>query len=504
MCCDVHHPYSTSCNPPEVPDTPPTKQPTLDAPDVLNNSPPSKQTTPTVFYDSEYEMVPIKFSVSGMPDVVNMRELKAEMLLVLKRVLTDLMEKVQDLKITNVEENLLLTMMPQNRRNAAQNGDYDVYYDVTVVRQPNKKFGPIIIAGLRDSYDVIIQEIEDCTNMKYFYYGVDLNWCTDNSGEQTFGVCSRTDERVLVKFRLANLPAELNLQNLIRQVIGFYKAILGGVEKLEIIDIEQQKVVDLSDGGDTAQDVFLDIVAVRKFDVADFGPAINDKLQSSKSDVLNRIQSYTDTSTDLDLNWCLNGDGAYAVCPQPHDSRFSLPNWAIITLTVVSVVLSSCICWCILAYMKQRDEFKNERNMVSYIHTGQNYNKERRPNRPPQPPRRRDRPMLQSHRPRDLRPPQYHETRSIRRLEEEEPPQHLMLTNDTTYLENMPSFVFDNGNGRPPPQLMLANGEDYVEDLSSKPDPDGEHESDVILEGPWFVDEESVLPPPRTRICNFG
>lgn len=513
VCCGVHHPYSLTCIPPEV---------------VL---PPPENT-----YDDEYEVVIIKFSINGLPKAMNMRELKAEMLIVLKRILIDLMEQVSNLSITNIEENLVMTLMPQNRRRNANadeviNSGYNVYYDVTVVRQPNKEFGPIIIAGLRDSYDIIVQEIEDYTNLKYFAFVTDLNWCTDDNGEQSFAICSRGDEIeiVPVKFRLADLPAELNVKDLVRQVIGFFKGTLVGVEKLEIVEIEENKVVDLSDGGDTIQDVFLDIVLVRKFDVIDFGPAINVKLQNSKNDILNRIQKYTDTSTDLDLNWCINGEGAYAVCPQSDDGgfAFALPTWAIITLAAVSVVLFICICWCILSYLRRRDEYKNERNMMSYLQTGKNYRKQQRPKH-----RQRQPPPPRLERPR---------TQSQGFSEEEDPPQRLMLANDTAYLENMPSFIYDNGDDHPrsmglpkeadPPQRllltkdtsyleqkpsfvfdnagpspktrMLTNGEDNDDgDLTtSKPDPEGEHYKSVLMleEGPSFAGEESILTPARRK-----
>ena len=46
-----------------------------------------------------------------------------------------------------------------------------------------------------------------------------------------------------------------------------------------------------------------------------------------------------------------------------------------------------------------------------------------------------------------------------------------------------------NGGGLPPPRpLMLLNGEQH-------PDPDGF----MVEDGNWFVDEESVLPPPNRR-----
>jgi len=231
--------------------------------------------------------------------------------------------------------------------------------------------------------------------------------------------------------------------------------------------------------GNDTKDIFFDIRLVRKFDIPDFGPAINDQLQGSKNDILDRIQSYIDTETDLGLNWYINDEGAYVVSPEAEEeSPFGLPIWASITLTVVSVVLLCCLCYCSMAYIKKRDKDKNERNMASYIRSGQNYSKRKKPTRQSrQPPRQRkrhridSRPMPQSHRPRGSRHKQYRmptnrrDTRSIGDSQDEE---YVQTSKDTEYqLENMSSFVFDNsGDGNRPPD---SHDEVYVH--TSRPAP---------------------------------
>ena len=95
--------------------------------------------------------------------------------------------------------------------------------------------------------------------------------------------------------------------------------------------------------------------------------------------------------------------------------------------------------------------------MVSYIKTGQQYSKpKKRPIRPPPlpplPPRD-SRPGLQ---PRGYQQ-RYYETRSEAKRD--------VSLNDTKYLENLPSFVFDYDNGPPPP--LNANDTKYLENMPS-------------------------------------
>jgi len=317
---------------------------------------------------------------------VSVQELKAEMMEVMRWVLTDLAKREQDLKITKVEENLVLTMMHDGEKGDADK--QEIYYDVTVVRHSYKNFGPMIIAGLRTDYDDILKHILDSFGMKYFVFGVDFIWCTDNGEEETnsFEMCSMTYETVTVDARLANIPQELDMEKLSDQMVLIYKFMLKGVKRLDIASIEKNIVNVTTDGeGNDTKDIYFDIQHVRKFGMSSFEPMINARLQNSKDDILDNIQRYTDAETDLGFEWYIDSMGSYAIKPEPKEEPvelFVLPNWAIITITVVSATFVFCCCWCITAFIKKREEMKNEMYMASYLE-GQNYGKPARPRPPP-------------------------------------------------------------------------------------------------------------------------
>lgn len=123
-CCTQNFPYSQVCNVIKGTDAP-TKYPTLAAAE-----------------EPEFEIVPIKFSVMGLPDDAKMRDLKNEMQDVLKRILTGLSEVFTDLKISKVEERAVIERnrnLKENSRSLAK--DVDVYFDVYVVNTSGKKWG---------------------------------------------------------------------------------------------------------------------------------------------------------------------------------------------------------------------------------------------------------------------------------------------------------------------------------------------------------------------------
>ena len=77
--------------------------------------------------DDPFEYVTIKFTVGDLPaDVVGSEDdagdLKAEMSFVMRRALTDLAEKVEILKVTSIEEDLVLTVMPTTTATTAAGG----------------------------------------------------------------------------------------------------------------------------------------------------------------------------------------------------------------------------------------------------------------------------------------------------------------------------------------------------------------------------------------------
>lgn len=498
----MNHPESTECNP-------------VDESTIIEDVP---------TYESEFEVVPIMFTISGLPDVINMRELKAEMLIILKRILVDLQKRVQNLKITNVQENLVLTVNGENENSS----DKDVYFDISVVRQSGTEWGPTIISGLKDSYDIIIEQVEEYTNTEYQGYGINFNFCTSEDGK-SFVVCSRNDEPIPVKFRLSNVPKEVDIDALIQQVMVIYKSILEeSVGNLEITSITQSNIVDLSSSDETAgvtKDVFLELVVLlveqTLFDGTSFTKPINDNLSASRNKIATGIQAYTDASTTLDLNWCIDEENAYnAACKKTQEPRYNwwwtygaggtmaLPNWAVVLLAVLCLVISCCIAWCIISWYQQTREYKNNRHLSrSYLEEEERKKRKQRRewNAPPPlwmqddlPP-----PRSQSHR-RSMKERKQRD--NIPRLTNgQKSQQQLMIQNgpirkeDTEYaLEHDASYVFDEHH--PMRQLTLTNGEDIEQMSKLERDPDGSILDDPMLQGggDWFVDEESA-PAQRYR-----
>ena len=175
ICCNKNFPYSTICN--AAPATAaPTKYPTIAAPE-----------------EDDMEIIPIKFDVDGLPNEIKMKELKVEMTTVLKRILLRLASRIPGLKISNVEEKIVMQRYNQRyllELDSEEEDDYNddgssdnwkwmydsekkkkqkhrnlsqsvtLYFNVYVVRDEDKKFGPLIITAIRDSYSEVLEQIQ--------------------------------------------------------------------------------------------------------------------------------------------------------------------------------------------------------------------------------------------------------------------------------------------------------------------------------------------------------
>jgi len=519
VCCNVEHPYSTSCNTSSQSDSTISQQ--------------QQQATED---DDIYEVIPIKFTLNNLPSDVDIRKLKEEMTTILKRILVDLQDRVQDLKVSNVQENLVLNVNSGDQQGSVSSGTVsrDVYFDVAVVKsQQQERWGPVIIAGIKDSYDIILDRIRQWTDEEYFGYNIGFNMCTEDNG--SFGMCTSKDERVPAKFRLSNVPIDygLDMSDLIQQVVLIYKNLLKEEDQLDIINIEVSNEINLSsDKGEeetVTKDVFLDIIMKPQPGISDFSQVAKKKLSTSRNEILDGIQSYTDsTYSDYNIDWCIDNENAYNAGGCPYSlstTTLLLPIWAIITIAVGSLIACIICCYIIRCSKRRRSDLKNDANLVSYIESGKLASKTeqqmaagkqratRRPSQAPLPPPRRrtidydNRPTSRSRRRTmdsyddDNRPrlsraqSKRSRSRSHRMLQQHD---DLPRKQDTDYyLENGESFVFDGVEMVDPPQVLAITngGDEVVDDLTEKPDPDGD--LGMMLEGKWFVDEEDIAPPKR-------
>ena len=147
----------------------------------------------------------------GLPSDLNNREmdeLHEEMGTVLKRILLRLSDRISGMKVSNVEQKILqqrqrgllrtatsssigmivndivkdITAQYQTRRRRLEQ-DITLYFNVYVVRDYDKKFGPLVIQEIRDSYEEVLEQIQAFADTKYFGSNLNLNWCTTQNGK---------------------------------------------------------------------------------------------------------------------------------------------------------------------------------------------------------------------------------------------------------------------------------------------------------------------------------
>ena len=141
-CCGNNFAYSETCDIQLESADQPTKHPTIEADE-----------------DDLYEVVPIKFDVAGLPDGVSTRELKSEMKTVLKRIVVRLSDRIPGLKVTRVEESAVNGRRLQGTLRALER-DVSIYFRVFVLRDDDRRFGPLIISEMRDSYQEVLNQIQ--------------------------------------------------------------------------------------------------------------------------------------------------------------------------------------------------------------------------------------------------------------------------------------------------------------------------------------------------------
>ncbi|KAL7513774.1 hypothetical protein ACHAXN_013223 [Cyclotella atomus] len=206
-CCAVNFPFSEVCYV-EAGTSAPTKYPTLAVPQ-----------------ESAFETVPMLFSVQGLPDDLNVRELKDEMKQVLLAILQKIAGSISDMRLSSIEEREVRKNKDRNRDRRLGGGgggggddseekanqeeekavdnnynhdrfllrNVDFYYDINLIRVPDKQFGPIIIQEMKDTMPDI-QNLIETTKTKYFQADVDVNFCTLSSGK--YNLCTSTPQPV--------------------------------------------------------------------------------------------------------------------------------------------------------------------------------------------------------------------------------------------------------------------------------------------------------------------
>ena len=142
-CCKLRFPGSTVCMPPTGPEAPPK--------------------TPTVMLEDDdiYQIIPLRFDISGLHDGYSVSELKSEMKSVLTRILLELAEDIDGLTIKNVEQGVV-NLANTNNAIAIKKvaGEETMYFNVEVLRVEDKEFGPISVNAIRDNYNDLLNKIQ--------------------------------------------------------------------------------------------------------------------------------------------------------------------------------------------------------------------------------------------------------------------------------------------------------------------------------------------------------
>mmetsp|Transcript_1311 Transcript_1311/g.2340 ORF Transcript_1311/g.2340 Transcript_1311/m.2340 type:complete len:656 (+) Transcript_1311:131-2098(+) len=172
-CCKTNFANSDSCNPGGGSGKVPTKP--------LIMAPPE---------DDIYEVIPVKFEVMGLPDDVSMRKIKNEMNTVLKRIILRVAKGIDGLRISDIEEREVFERKLMKKALRSLKRDVTLYFNVRVIRDDSKRFGPIVIAEIRDSYDELMSEIRTFTDIKYFYGNdISMTLCTSRNG--SYDLCAK-------------------------------------------------------------------------------------------------------------------------------------------------------------------------------------------------------------------------------------------------------------------------------------------------------------------------
>ncbi len=129
-------------------------------------APASPTKYPTISLEDEdgQEIVPIQFVANGISDNASHNEIKEEMVSSLRRILLQFSEDIGELKVTNVQERAVSSRR-RRRRNLLKNHrslekNYEIVFDVFVVRNDEVNFAPIIIEALQSSYEEMSSQIQ--------------------------------------------------------------------------------------------------------------------------------------------------------------------------------------------------------------------------------------------------------------------------------------------------------------------------------------------------------
>ena len=334
---------------------------------------------PSTASRSEFQTVQVKFTLMGLPnDIPRITDFRAAALGYVKGMLSSLANDIQELKITNVKELYIDTIMNQRRDLATTDYNYEepnfehnrvfnLYYDVVLVREnPGQLYGPLLISAVRSRHDEILQNLQQYKPVQY-YYTEDFDLCTPSSGRRTrndsqFDLCSQNHQLISIKFGVLALPKGVSRYLFKKGIMDMYRSFLSEIDGLQITGLYDGHMEE--DGN--MVDFYYKVNAIRKTRDMELVVANRLNSQEGKVDILHRLQSYTDEE-GRSIEWCLTETGRYSTEPCT-SIEANMPMWAIATVTIVSVLAVLLASWaCIVAYQRSREEDYFKHTIRKYV-----------------------------------------------------------------------------------------------------------------------------------------
>jgi hypothetical protein len=350
---------------------------------------------PTTASGSEFQTIPLKLTLMGLPnDIPRISSFREAALSFVKGMLSLIANDIDGLKITDAKERYIDSVFDRRRdlapavRSVFSMSDYNysisgieegigedhhrifnLYYDVVaVVPDPSRLYGPLLIDAAHNRHSEILQQIQEYKPTQY-YYAEDFDVCTTASGKMIyddalFDMCTKDHQIVPVKFGVLALPKDIDRDIFKEELIMIYKDLLTG--DLQMTGFYGNRIEEA--GKNT--DFYFDINVIqnnRDMDLV-IGSKVNS--QEGRGEILNRIQSYTNDE-GRSIQWCITETGRYSTepCTTTKASSQTMPTWAIVTISMICVlVVLALLLWrCIVVYQRDQEEEEFRVNCRKYI-----------------------------------------------------------------------------------------------------------------------------------------
>ncbi|KAL7471724.1 hypothetical protein ACHAXS_012027, partial [Conticribra weissflogii] len=314
---------------------------------------PTRQPTPEPTQEPT-EVIPIRFFDIELPIDVSIEAFKDQMRNVVKRIVMDLAEKYNSLRIIDVQlrdrrrtsqvelnsgvDGDTIGKETEARHRVLQRIPFDLVYDVVIVKESGVDFNDIILDALHDRTDEIIESINDWVrndqgviNDRTFAFCLessDGRACISETRRPTYRPTSRPSnqatETIAIEFTDVTLPISVNLarfrEEMRVQLIDILNDLSDRYSALDVIDVsyrrDRRRLTTVAGENDARKlqrvfDLTYDVTILRQ-DGIDFRSIILNAIRSSDEEILKRVVDWMVDEgiddEDLTFEFCLNSD----------------------------------------------------------------------------------------------------------------------------------------------------------------------------------------------------